>query len=251
MFYWLLKNVLIGPLVRLLYRPRVTGLEHIPTEGPAIIAPNHLSFSDSIFVPLRAPQQVHYVAKAEYFNGPGLKGRLMAWFFTGVGAVPVDRSGGRASVAAIDTGLRALREGKLFGIYPEGTRSPDGRLHRGRTGVARLALAGRVPVIPVGVVGTDLVQPNGKLGWRLGPRPEVRVGAPLDFSRYAGMEEDRFVLRAVTDEIIAAILALSGQEYVDMYATKAKALASRSAAAAAAATVAAARDLPAAATEAA
>ncbi len=235
MFYWLLKKVLVGPPVRLLYRPRVTGLEHVPTEGPAIIAANHLSFSDSVFVPLLAPQQVHYIAKAEYFTGSGLKGRLMAWFFTGVGAVPVDRSGGRASVAVIDTGLRTLSEGKLFGIYPEGTRSPDGRLHRGRTGVARLALAGRVPVIPVGVVGTDLVQPNGRLGWKLGPRPEVRFGAPLDFSRYAGMEQDRFVLRAVTDEIVAAILALSGQEYVDMYATKAKALANKSAAAAAAA----------------
>lgn len=230
MFYLLLKRVLIGPLVWLLYRPRVTGRENVPVDGPAIIAPNHLSFCDSIFVPLLAPQQVHYVAKAEYFTGTGLKGRLSAWFFTGVGAVPVDRSGGRASVAAIDTGLRTLREGKLFGIYPEGTRSPDGRLHRGRTGVARLALASGVPVIPVGVVGTDRVQPNGRLLWKLGPRPEVRFGAPLDFSRYAGMEEDRFVLRAVTDEIVAAILALSGQEYVDMYATKAKALASRAAA---------------------
>ncbi|MFC1430665.1 lysophospholipid acyltransferase family protein [Streptacidiphilus sp. N1-3] len=234
MFYVLLKHVLIGPLVRLLYRPRVTGLEHVPTQGAAIIAPNHLSFCDSIFVPLLAPQQVHYVAKAEYFTGTGLKGRLMAWFFTGAGAVPVDRSGGRASVAAIDTGLRTLREGKLFGIYPEGTRSPDGRLHRGRTGVARLALASGVPVVPVGVIGTDLVQPSGRLLWKLGPRPEVRFGPALDFSRYAGMEEDRFVLRAVTDEIMAAILALSGQEYVDMYATKAKALASRAAAAAAA-----------------
>jgi 1-acyl-sn-glycerol-3-phosphate acyltransferase len=235
LFYWLLKWILVGPLLRVLYRPRVTGLEHVPTTGPAIIAPNHLSFCDSIFIPLLAPQQVHYVAKAEYFTGTGLKGRLMAWFFTGVGAVPVDRSGGRAAVAAIDTGLRTLREGKLFGIYPEGTRSPDGRLHRGRTGVARLALASGVPVIPVGLVGTDRVQPSGRLMWKLGPRPEVRFGPALDFSRYAGMEEDRYVLRAVTDEIVAAILALSDQEYVDMYATKAKALATRAAAAEAAA----------------
>ncbi|WP_042404610.1 lysophospholipid acyltransferase family protein [Streptacidiphilus carbonis] len=233
MFYWLLKWILIGPLVRLLYRPRISGLEHIPAEGPAIIAPNHLSFCDSVFVPLLAPQQVHYVAKAEYFTGAGLKGRLTAWFFTGAGAVPVDRSGGRASVAAIDTGLRTLREGKLFGIYPEGTRSPDGRLHRGRTGVARLALSAGVPVIPVGLIGTDRVQPSGRLLWRLGPRPEVRFGPPLDFSRYEGLADDRYVLRAVTDEIVAAILDLSGQEYVDMYATKAKALARRAAAAAA------------------
>ncbi|WP_370079775.1 lysophospholipid acyltransferase family protein [Streptacidiphilus sp. MAP12-16] len=244
MFYWLLKRIVIGPLVRLLYRPRVTGLGNVPAHGPAIIAPNHLSFCDSIFIPLLAPQQVHYVAKAEYFTGTGLKGRLMAGFFTGVGAVPVDRSGGRASIAAIDTGLRTLREGKLFGIYPEGTRSPDGRLHRGRTGVARLALASGVPVIPVGLVGTDRVQPNGSLMWKLGSRPEVRFGAPLDFSRYAGMEDDRFVLRAVTDEIVAAILALSQQEYVDMYATKAKALASRARAEAAAAAQSAAADLP-------
>jgi 1-acyl-sn-glycerol-3-phosphate acyltransferase len=228
-FYWLLKRLVIGPLVHLLYRPRVTGREHVPVEGPAIIAANHLSFCDSIFVPLLAPQQVHYVAKAEYFTGTGIKGRLMAAFFTGTGAVPVDRSGGRASAAVIDTGLRTLREGKLFGIYPEGTRSPDGRLHRGRTGVARLALTSGVPVIPVGLVGTDRVQPNGSLRWRLGPRPEVRFGPALDFSRYAGLESDRFVLRAVTDEIVAAILALSDQEYVDMYATKAKALASRAA----------------------
>jgi 1-acyl-sn-glycerol-3-phosphate acyltransferase len=231
-FYWLLKWILIGPLVRVLYRPRISGLEHVPARGAAIIAPNHLSFCDSVFVPLLAPQQVHYVAKAEYFTGTGLKGRLMAWFFTGAGAVPVDRSGGRASVAAIDTGLR---EGKLFGIYPEGTRSPDGRLHRGRTGVARLALASGVPVIPVGLIGTDRVQPNGRTGWRLGPRPEVRFGPPLDFSRYEGLGDDRYVLRAVTDEIVSAILDLSGQEYVDMYATKAKALANRAAAAAAAA----------------
>lgn len=244
LFYWLLKRIVIGPLVRLLYRPRVTGLGNVPAHGPAIIAPNHLSFCDSIFIPLLAPQQVHYVAKAEYFTGTGLKGRLMAGFFTGVGAVPVDRSGGRASIAAIDTGLRTLREGKLFGIYPEGTRSPDGRLHRGRTGVARLALASGVPVIPVGLVGTDRVQPNGSLMWKLGSRPEVRFGAPLDFSRYAGMEDDRFVLRAVTDEIVAAILALSQQEYVDMYATKAKALASRARAEAAAAAHSAAADLP-------
>ncbi|MEY9963842.1 1-acyl-sn-glycerol-3-phosphate acyltransferase [Streptacidiphilus sp. MAP12-16] len=244
LFYWLLKRIVIGPLVRLLYRPRVTGLGNVPAHGPAIIAPNHLSFCDSIFIPLLAPQQVHYVAKAEYFTGTGLKGRLMAGFFTGVGAVPVDRSGGRASIAAIDTGLRTLREGKLFGIYPEGTRSPDGRLHRGRTGVARLALASGVPVIPVGLVGTDRVQPNGSLMWKLGSRPEVRFGAPLDFSRYAGMEDDRFVLRAVTDEIVAAILALSQQEYVDMYATKAKALASRARAEAAAAAQSAAADLP-------
>jgi 1-acyl-sn-glycerol-3-phosphate acyltransferase len=224
-FYWLCKWVLIGPLVRVVFRPRVSGLHHVPSGGPAIICANHLSFSDSIFIPLFAPKQVYFAGKAEYFIGRGLKGRMTAWFFRAVGTVPMDRSGGRASANALATGAGVLAEGKLFGIYPEGTRSPDGRMHRGRTGVARLALATGAPVVPVGLVGTDRVQPNGRLMWRPGTRPEVRFGAPLDFSRYQGLEGDRFVLRAVTDEIVAAVLKLSEQEYVDMYATKAKALA--------------------------
>jgi 1-acyl-sn-glycerol-3-phosphate acyltransferase len=230
-FYWTLKKIIVGPLVRTLYRPRVTGLENVPLDGPAIIAPNHLSFCDSVFLPLAAPRQVHYVAKEEYFTGKGVKGRLMAWFFTGVGAVPVDRSGGRASTAAIDTGMAELKKGRLFGIYPEGTRSPDGRLHRGRTGVAHLALASGAPVIPVGLVNTDKVQANGSLRWRrpFRVRPEIHFGTPLTFERYEGMQRDRFVLRAVTDEIVSAILDLSGQEYVDMYATKAKLLAAKAA----------------------
>jgi 1-acyl-sn-glycerol-3-phosphate acyltransferase len=230
-FYWSLKRIFVGPLVRTLYRPRVTGVENIPLDGPAIIAPNHLSFCDSIFLPVAAPRQVHYVAKEEYFTGRGLKGRLMASFFRGVGAVPVDRSGGRASTAAIDTGMRELGAGRLFGIYPEGTRSPDGRLHRGRTGVAHLALASGAPVIPVGLVHTDQIQPNGSMRWRrpFRVRPEVHFGKPLTFERYEGMQRDRFVLRAVTDEIVSAILDLSGQEYVDLYATKAKLLAAKAA----------------------
>ncbi|MEY9942542.1 lysophospholipid acyltransferase family protein [Streptacidiphilus sp. MAP5-3] len=231
MFYWLLKRIVVGPVVRTLYRPRVTGVENIPLDGPAIIAPNHLSFCDSVFLPLAAPRQVHYVAKEEYFTGRGVKGRLMASFFRGVGAVPVDRSGGRASTAAIDTGMRELAAGRLFGIYPEGTRSPDGRLHRGRTGVAHLALASGAPVIPVGLVATDEVQANGSMRWRrpFRARPEIHFGKPLTFDRYEGMQRDRFVLRAVTDEIVSAILDLSGQEYVDMYATKAKLLAAKAA----------------------
>jgi 1-acyl-sn-glycerol-3-phosphate acyltransferase len=223
-FYWLLKRIIIGPLVHVLYRARVSGLENVPTEGPVILAPNHLSFCDSIFVPLSSPRKAHFMAKDDYFRVRGIKGRLMRGFFSGVGAVPVDRSGGRAAQAAIDTGLGVLRRGEVFSLYPEGTRSPDGRLYRGRTGVARLALTSGAPVIPVGVVGTDRVQAADEMGWHLGARPEIRFGAPLDFSRYEGMENDRYVLRAVTDEVVAAILALSGQEYVDMYATKAKAL---------------------------
>jgi 1-acyl-sn-glycerol-3-phosphate acyltransferase len=229
-FYWLCKWILIGPLVRTVFRPRVTGAENVPLDGPAIICPNHLSFSDSVFIPLATPKPVFFAGKAEYFLGQGIKGKLMALFFRGVGTVPIDRSIGRASLSALSTGKRMLAEGKLFGMYPEGTRSHDGRMHRGRTGVARLALATGAPVIPVGLVGTDKVQPNGKLMWRPGVRPEVRFGEPLDFSRYQGMEDDRFILRAVTDEIVAAILKLSEQEYVDMYATKARALKSRQAA---------------------
>ncbi|WP_200886667.1 lysophospholipid acyltransferase family protein [Phaeacidiphilus oryzae] len=224
-FYWLLKRILIGPPVRLLYRPRVSGRENVPSVGPVILAPNHLSFCDSIFVPLLSPRKAHFMAKDEYFTGKGVKGRLMRAFFSGVGAVPVDRSGGRAAQAAIDTGLGVLRRGEVFSLYPEGTRSPDGRLYRGRTGVARLALLSGAPVIPVGVIGTTEVQAADEMRWHLGARPEIRFGEPLDFSRYEGMENDRYVLRAITDEVVAAILALSGQEYVDMYATKAKALA--------------------------
>lgn len=225
MFYALLKRIVLGPLLRLLYRPRVSGLENVPLEGPVILAANHLSFCDSIFLPLASPRMAHFMAKDEYFTGKGVKGRLMAAFFTATGAVPVDRSGGRAAQAAIDTGLGVLRQGKVFSLYPEGTRSPDGRLYRGRTGVARLALSSGAPVVPVGLVGTDKVQANGSMRWRLGARPEIRFGAPLDFSRYEGMESDRYVLRAVTDQVIAEILRLSAQEYVDMYATKARTIA--------------------------
>jgi 1-acyl-sn-glycerol-3-phosphate acyltransferase len=221
LFYWLLKYVLVGPFLRLFFRPWVEGLEHVPDEGPAILASNHLSFSDSIFLPLVVPRHVTFLAKSEYFTGRGVKGRLTAFFFKGVGQVPVDRSGGSASQAAIDTGLRILGQGELLGIYPEGTRSPDGRLYRGRTGVARMALESGAPVLPVAMIDTDKIQPPGKVMPKI-RRVGIRIGPPLDFSRYAGMEGDRFVLRSVTDEIMYELMTLSGQEYVDMYATKAK-----------------------------
>ena len=221
MFYWLLKYVLVGPFLRLFFRPWVEGLEHVPDEGPAILASNHMSFSDSIFLPLVVPRHVTFLAKSEYFTGRGLKGRLTAFFFKGVGQVPIDRSGGTASQAAIDTGLRILGQGELLGIYPEGTRSPDGRLYRGRTGVARMALESGAPVLPVAMIDTDKIQPPGKVMPKI-RRVGIRIGPPLDFSRYAGMEGDRFVLRSVTDEIMYELMTLSGQEYVDMYATKAK-----------------------------
>jgi 1-acyl-sn-glycerol-3-phosphate acyltransferase len=199
LLYWLLKYVLLGP-------------------------GNHLSFSDSIFMPLVVPRRVTFVAKAEYFTGTGVKGYLTRMFFVGTGTIPVDRSGGRAARAAIDTGLRVLGEGHLFGIYPEGTRSPDGRLHRGKTGVARLALESGAPVIPVAMLNADEIQPIGKLIPKI-RQVRIRVGPPLTFTRYAGRIGDRFVERAVTDEIMYELMTLSGREYVDIYAQKVKAAA--------------------------
>ena len=221
MFYWVLKTVVLGPLLKLLFRPWVEGEENIPDEGAAIFASNHLSFSDSIFLPLMVPRRMTFLAKSDYFTGRGIKGRLTAAFFKGVGQLPIDRSGGRAGEAALRQGLKVLRRGELLGIYPEGTRSPDGRLYRGRTGVARMALEAGVPVLPVAMIGTDKAQPTGKKVPKL-MRIGIKIGKPLDFSRYEGMEDDRFVLRSVTDEIMYELMLLSGQEYVDMYATSMK-----------------------------
>ena len=221
MFYWVLKTIVLGPVIRLLFRPWVEGEEHLPAEGAAILASNHLSFSDSIFLPLMVKRRVTFLAKSDYFTGSGLKGWLTKAFFKGVGQLPVDRSGGKASTAALTSGLRVLRRGDLLGIYPEGTRSPDGRLYRGRTGLARLALESGAPVIPVAMIDTDKAQPPGKLAPRI-MRIGVRIGKPLDFSRYEGMEDDRFVLRSITDEVMYELMLLSGQEYVDMYATSMK-----------------------------
>ncbi len=221
MFYWVLKTVVLGPLLKLLFRPWVEGEEHIPEEGAAIFASNHLSFSDSIFLPLMVPRRMTFLAKSDYFTGRGIKGKATAAFFKGVGQVPVDRSGGKAGEAALSSGLRILRRGELLGIYPEGTRSPDGRLYRGRTGVARMALEAGVPVVPVAMIGTDKAQPTGKKLPRI-MRIGIRVGRPLSFARYEGMEDDRFVLRSITDEIMYELMLLSGQEYVDEYATSMK-----------------------------
>jgi 1-acyl-sn-glycerol-3-phosphate acyltransferase len=220
-FYWLLKRIILGPVLLAIFRPWVRGEENVPETGGAILVSNHLSFSDSIFLPLVIKRRVTFLAKADYFTGRGIKGRLTAGFFKGVGQLPVDRSGGQASEAALRTGLRVLRRGDVLGIYPEGTRSPDGRLYRGKTGVARLALEAGVPVLPVAMIGTDKVQPIGRRMPRLG-RVGIVIGAPLDFSRYDGMEDDRFVLRSITDEIMYEIMELSGQEYVDVYAATMK-----------------------------
>ncbi len=221
MFYWFLKWIALGPVLRLVFRPHVEGAENVPEEGPAILASNHLSYADWLFMPLTLPRRVTFVAKAEYFTTPGIKGWFQKKFFSGAGQVPIDRSGASAAEGALSSARRILEGGELFGIYPEGTRSHDGRLYRGKTGVARLALETGVPVIPVAVLGTDVVAPPGK---KFGTftRPGVRFGKPLDFSRYEGMENDRYILRSITDEIMYEIMRLSGQEYVDMYATKAK-----------------------------
>jgi 1-acyl-sn-glycerol-3-phosphate acyltransferase len=222
LIYGAMKFSIGGPL-KLAFRPWVEGLENIPAEGPAILASNHLSFSDSFFLPAVLDRKVTFIAKAEYFTTPGIKGRMTAAFFKGVGQLPVDRSGARgAGEAAVKSGIDVLERGELFGIYPEGTRSPDGRLYRGKPGgLARVALASGAPVIPVAMIDTEKIQPPGKVMPKL-MRPGIRIGKPLDFSRYNGMEHDRFVLRAVTDEVMYEIMKLSGQEYVDIYATAAK-----------------------------
>ncbi len=214
MLYWLLKRVLLGPLLRVIFRLEVVGLENVPEDGPAILAANHLSFVDSIFLPLALKRRITFVAKAEYFTGKGLKGALMRMFFQGTGTIPVDRSGGQAAKAALDTQLGVLRAGGLAGIYPEGTRSPDGRMYRGKTGVARLALTSGAPVLPVGMLNLDEVQPPGRRLPRIMP-VRIVIGAPMHF---AGTPGDRFLERTVTDEIMYEIRELTGREYVDVYA---------------------------------
>ncbi|MGW4032096.1 lysophospholipid acyltransferase family protein [Streptomyces sp. NPDC004838] len=222
MFYYVLKYVVLGPLLRLLFRPRIEGLEHLPEDGAAIVAGNHLSFSDHFLMPAIIKRRITFLAKAEYFTGPGLKGRLTAAFFRSAGQIPVDRSGKDAGQAAIREGLGVLGKGELLGIYPEGTRSHDGRLYKGKVGVAVMALKAGVPVIPCAMVGTFEIQPPGQVLPRI-KRVSVRFGEPLDFSRYAGLENQKAAIRAVTDEIMYAILELSGQEYVDRYAAEVKA----------------------------
>ena len=215
--YWVIKAVL-KPLLKLIYRIRIEGLENVPRTGSAIIAANHLSFLDSFFIPLSVPRRkVTYLAKADYF-----KSWKTAWFFNMVGQIPTEREGGAKSQRSLDIALEVLHEGKLLGIYPEGTRSPDGYLHRGRTGVARLALTAGAQIVPCGLVGTEKVQPKDAKFPRITGRPtvHVRFGKPIDVARYAGRETDRLVLRSVTDEIMYEIMQLSGQEYKDEYASR-------------------------------
>jgi 1-acyl-sn-glycerol-3-phosphate acyltransferase len=220
--YWLVKYT-IGIALRVLCRPRAWGVKNVPRRGPVILASNHLSFSDHFFGPLPLPRKVIFLGKSEYFTGRGLKGLISRAFFTGVGVIPLDRGGGEASERAITTSLRVLASGNVLGIYPEGTRSPDGRLYRGKTGVARLAVESGAPVVPCAMIDTFQLQPPGRLWPDLRVRPGVRFGEPMDFSCYDGQEADGKLLRTITDEIMQAIAKLSGQEYVDVDARRAKA----------------------------
>ena len=222
MFYWVTKYTL-GVTLKIIFRPRARGVRNVPRRGPVILASNHLSFSDHFFGPLPIPRKVIFLAKSEYFTGRGLKGLISRAFFAGVGQIPVDRAGGAAGEQAIRTGLQVLAAGHVLGIYPEGTRSPDGRLYRGKTGVARLAIESGAPVVPCAMIDTFRFQPPTTIWPNPRYRPGVRFGEPLDFSRYRGQQADGLLLRTVTDEIMQAIAKLSGQEYVDIDARRAKA----------------------------
>lgn len=221
MWYWLFKYIFMGPLLSLLGRPKVEGLEYVPDSGPAILASNHLAVADSFYLPLVVRRRITFLAKQEYFTGTGLKGAFNRWFYTVAGQVPIDRTDADAAQAALDTAQRLLGQDKLLGMYPEGTRSPDGRLYKGKTGLARLALETGVPVIPVAMIGTDVVNPPGSKMWKFG-RVTVRFGKPMDFSRFDGLAGNRFIERAVIDEVIYELMKLSGQEYVDIYAASLK-----------------------------
>jgi 1-acyl-sn-glycerol-3-phosphate acyltransferase len=217
MFWFLMKYVILGPILRLLFRPKAVGLENIPSDGPAILAANHQSFLDDLLFPLVVPKrQVVFLGKADYFDK-----RYLRWFFKGANVIPVRRESRSASEAALRAGVDALKKGMLVGIFPEGTRSPNGNLHRGKTGVARMALEARVAVIPVSITGTFEAMPYDRKIPRPG-RVEIRFGKPLRFDRFYQTPGDRFVLRSVTDEIMYEIMMLSGQEYVDEYGSKFK-----------------------------
>ncbi|MGZ5399273.1 MAG: lysophospholipid acyltransferase family protein [Nocardioides sp.] len=209
-------HTLVPPVATLLWRPRVIGLDHVPATGPVILASNHRSFIDSVVIPIVVPRKVVFLAKSDYFEGTGVKGTLCRLWFEGIGMLPVDRDDTKAALASLDTALEVLGRGEAFGIYPEGTRSRDGRIYRGRTGVAHLALTAGCPVVPVGLTGTEDIQPVGATLPRLA-KVTVEFGEPLEFTqRYDGVPLGR-ARREVTDEIMTAIAALSGQEPAGIY----------------------------------
>ena len=221
MFYWFMKNLVAGPILKTVFRPWLSGLENIPKTGGVILASNHLSVIDSVILPLMIDRRIYFLAKSDYFTGKGLKNWAIKHFLLGTGMLPIDRSGGKASEASLNTGLDVLAKGGVLGIYPEGTRSPDAKMYRGRTGVARMILEAHVPVVPVAMIDTEKVMPIGS------KLPKVRrigivFGEPLDFSRFEGLEGDRFILRSITDEIMYELNKISGQEYVDVYASSVK-----------------------------
>jgi len=213
-----MSRVVAGPLLRLLARPSISGAEHIPATGPAILASNHLSVIDSIYLPLMLQRPVTFAAKSEYFTGTRLQDRVVGAYLRATNQLPTDRAGARAAQAMLEAALALLDAGQLFGIYPEGTRSPDGRLYRGRTGIGFLALHSGAPVIPVAMVGTERILPPGHRFPRPG-RIEIRIGEPLEFAEFRGQPAGARQRRAVTDEVIQAIQKLSGQEFVPMYAS--------------------------------
>ena len=215
MFFEVVQAV-VPPVAKALWRPRVEGLENLPATGPVIVASNHLSFADSLIIPIVAPRKVVFLAKSDYFTGTGIKGALSRGWFEGIGMIPVDRGDTKAALASLDIALEVLARGEAFGIYPEGTRSRDGRLYRGRTGVGHLALTSGAPVVPVGLTGTQDIQPVGARLPRLA-KVTVRFGARMSFAEeYAGVPAGR-ARREVTDAIMAAIQQLSGQEPAGVY----------------------------------
>ena len=209
MFYWFMKTIVAGPLLRTLFRPRLEGVENIPKTGPVILASNHLSFIDSVILPLVIKRRIYFLAASTYFEGKGLGKWAVARFLRATGMIPIDRSGGKASEASLKAGMSVL------GIYPEGGRSRDGRAHRGRTGVARMALESGAPVVPVAMIDTDKVLSEGS-GVKI-QRIGISFGPPLDFSEFADQKQDHAILRIMTDRIMDAVVAMSGQEYVDEY----------------------------------
>jgi 1-acyl-sn-glycerol-3-phosphate acyltransferase len=217
-----MRHVLIGPPVKLLTRLRVEGRENVPPTGPLIIASNHLSFMDSMVIPLACRRQVHFLGKAEYFQGTGLRGTAVRWFHSTGGTIPVERSDPRAAARSLELGEEVLRRGGAFGVYPEGTRSPDGRLHRGRTGVARMAVNTGATLVPCAVIGTDRVQPPGSYGFRPA-RVTVRFGTPIDVGSLSARYQKAALLRAITDEVMEAIGSMSGQVRSGRYASDVKA----------------------------
>ncbi|MDV6273408.1 lysophospholipid acyltransferase family protein [Rhodococcus erythropolis] len=221
MLYWLFKYVLIGPVLWVFGRPTIEGQRNIPRKGPVILAGNHRAVVDSFFLVLMVRRRITFVAKSEYFTGTGVKGAMQRWFFGGAGQVPIDRSGADASRAALDTAIGILDKGGVWGIYPEGTRSPDGCLYKGKTGAIRVALETGAPVIPVVVHGGDAVNPPGTRMWRFS-KVRITVGEPIDFSRYRELRGYQAVVRAATDELMTVLCEQSGQEYVDVYGADVK-----------------------------